>query len=158
MRVVLDTNIWLSGTFWEGEAYKLISTIQSTQKSSKKISGVPENQRFSEQKKIDVVVTKKILLEIVEVLNKEAKFQKFIKNRKIAIEDLLRTITDLSKLVDSKTKLNIVKEHSSDNKFVECAIDGKAEFIISYDKHLLKLKEYKGIKILSPTEFVRMLN
>lgn len=138
MRVVLDTNVWLSGTFWEGEAFKLISTIQ--------------------RRKIEVVITKKILLEIVEVLNKEAKFQKFIKNRKIAIEDLLRTITFLSKLVDSKTKLNIIKEHSSDNKFVECAIDGKAEFIISYDNHLLKLKEYKNIKILSPTEFLKRLN
>ena len=138
MRVVLDTNIWLSATFWEGEAYKLISTIQ--------------------RRKIEVVITKKILLEIIEVLNKEAKFQKFIKNRKIAIEDLLRTITSLGKLVDSKTKLSIVKEHSSDNKFVECAIDGNAEFIVSYDKHLLKLKEYKSIKILNPTECVRMLN
>ena len=138
MKVVLDTNIWLSGTFWEGEAFKLISIIQ--------------------RKKIEIIVTKNILLEIVEVLNKEAKFQKFIENRKIAIGDLLRTITSLSKLVDSKTKLSIVKEHSSDNKFVECAIDGKAEFIISYDKHLLKLKKYKNIKILNPTEFLKRLN
>ena len=138
MRAVLDTNVWLSAIFWEGEAYKLISTIQ--------------------RKKIEIVVTKKILFEIIEVLNKEAKFQKFIKNRKIAIEDLLRTITSLGKLVDSKTKLSIVKEHSSDNKFVECAIDGDAEFIVSYDKHLLKLKEYKGIKILSPTEFLKQRN
>ena len=138
MKAVLDTNVWLSAAFWEGEAFKLVSTIQ--------------------RRKIEVIVTKKILLEIVEVLNKEAKFQKFIKDRKLAIGDLLRTITSLGKLIDSKTRLSIVKEHSSDNKFVECAIDGKAEFIVSYDKHLLKLKEYKGIKILSPTKYMRMLN
>ena len=138
MKAVLDTNVWLSAAFWEGEAFKLVSTIQ--------------------RRKIEVIVTKKILLEIVEVLNKEAKFQKFIKDRKLAIGDLLRTITSLGKLIDSKTRLSIVKEHSSDNKFVECAIDGKAEFIVSYDKHLLKLKEYKGIKILNPTKFMRILN
>ena len=89
MRIVLDTNVWLSATFWEGEAYKLIKTI--------------------EKRKIGIVVTKKILLEIAEVLNKEAKFQKFIKNRKIAIGDLLRTITSMGNLFDSKIKLSIVK-------------------------------------------------
>ena len=138
MRIVLDTNVWLSATFWEGEAYKLIKTI--------------------EKRNIGIVVTKKILLEIAEVLNKEAKFQKFIKNRKIAIGDLLRTITSMGKLVDSKTKLSIIKEHISDNRILESAVDGKAEYIVSYDNHLLKLKEYKHIKILNPTQFVRMLN
>ena len=138
MRVVLDTNIWLSATFWEGEAYKLINTLQ--------------------RRKIEVVITKKILLEIVEVLNKEAKFQKFIKNRKIAIEDLLRAIVSLGKLVDSKTKLSIVKEHISDNKILESAVDGKAKYVVSYDNHLLKLKKYKNIKILNPTEFLKRLN
>ena len=138
MRIVLDTNVWLSATFWEGEAYKLIKTI--------------------EKRNIGIVVTKKILLEIAEVLNKEAKFQKFIKNRKIAIGDLLRTITSMGKLVDSKTKLSIVKEHISDNRILESAVDGKAEYIVSYDNHLLKLKEYKHIKILNPAQFVRMLN
>jgi len=135
MRVVLDTNIWLSGIFWEGEAYKLIRTLET--------------------KKIEIIVTKKILLEIVGVLNKEAKFQKFVKNRNIAIEDLLRKITSISKLIYSKSKLNIIKEHPPDNKILESAIDGKSNYIVSYDNHLLKFKKYKNIKIVSPMDFVK---
>lgn len=137
MRTVLDTDVWLSGIFWEGEAYKLIRTI--------------------ENKKIEIVVTKKILLEIVEVLNKEAKFQKFIKNRKLAVENLMRTILSISKLVVSKSKLKVIREHASDNKILESAVDGMVDYLISYDNHLLKLKKYKKIKILTPAEFLRDL-
>ena len=135
MKVVLDTNVWLSGTFWKGEAYKLIRTI--------------------EKKKIEVIITKKILLEIVEILNREAKFQKFVKKRKIAIEELLRTITSISKLVVSRSKLSIVNEHPSDNKILESAVDGKANYVVSYDNHLLSLKKYKDIRILNPTDFIK---
>jgi len=137
MRLVLDTNVWLSGIFWEGEAYKLIRIIES--------------------KEIEIVVTKKILVEIVEVLNKEAKFQRFVKDKKVAIEDLVRTILSMSKLIVSKSKLNIIKEHPSDNKILESAVDGKATYLVSYDKHLLKLKQYKKIKILEPAEFLKEL-
>lgn len=135
MNIVLDTNIWLSGTFWEGEAYKFIKEI--------------------EKRKIKIIITKKILLELTDVLNKEAKFQKFIKNRKLAIESLLRTIISISSLVASKSNLKIIKEHPSDDKILESAIDGRADYIISYDNHLLKLKEFKNIKILTPAEFLK---
>jgi len=45
-----------------------------------------------------------------------------------------------------------------DNRISECAVDGNAEFIVTGDtKHILPLKEYKGIKILTPSEFVKLL-
>ncbi|MBI2671412.1 putative toxin-antitoxin system toxin component, PIN family, partial [Candidatus Woesearchaeota archaeon] len=44
---------------------------------------------------------------------------------------------------------------SDDNKIIECAIDGNSDCIITKDKHLLKLKEYKGIKIITPEEFLK---
>jgi hypothetical protein len=137
MKIVLDTNVWLSAIFWEGETYKLIKII--------------------ENKKMKIIITKKILFEITEVLNKESKFQKYIKNRKLAVEDLIRTILSISELVISKSKLNVIKEHPSDNKILESAIDGKVNYLISYDRHLLKLKRYKNIKILSPAELVKEL-
>ena len=138
MKVVLDTNIWLSAIFWRGEAYKLIEEI--------------------EDKKINVIITKEIILEITDVLNKEAKFQKFIKNRKLAIEDLIRTIIYMGKLIITKNKLNVIKEHDADNKILEAGIDGNVNYIISYDNHLLKVKEYEDIKIITPTEFLHLFN
>ena len=138
MKVVLDTNVWLSAIFWTGEAYKLIEEI--------------------ENKKINVIITEEIILEISNVLNKETKFQRFIKNRKLTIVDLIRTIIYMSKLIISKSKLNIIKEHNEDNKILEAGIDGNVDYILSYDNHLLKVKEYKGIKIITPTEFLHLFN
>lgn len=53
-------------------------------------------------------------------------------------------------------EFNVVLD-PDDNKFIEAAVEGKAEFIISQDKHLLILKNYKGIKILKPEEFLEIL-
>lgn len=133
MRVVLDTNIWLSAIFWEGEAHKLIKKLK--------------------RKDAEIFISEYILSEIIDVLNKEAKFQKFIKDMKIATEDLLRTILYMARLIKPKTRLRIIKEHSPDNRILECAVDGKVNYLISYDNHLLKLRKYKNIEILTPTEF-----
>ncbi len=56
-------------------------------------------------------------------------------------------------IVVPSEKVNIVTD-SDDNKFVEAALEGKAEYIVSKDKHLLVLKEYRGIKVLLPDEFM----
>ena len=138
MRICLDTNIWLSAVFWSGEANKLINIIKA--------------------KKLELVITKKILLEIVDVLNKESKFQKFIEDRNLAVKDLIRTILYISEMVISNSELNIIKEHHSDNKILESAVDGNVDYLISYDNHLLKLKEYKNIKIITPQEFLEKYN
>jgi len=58
-------------------------------------------------------------------------------------------------LFTSKTKkLEIVKANPDDDKFIECAIALNAEYIITGDKALKNIKNYAGIKILSPKEFL----
>ncbi|MBI4116984.1 putative toxin-antitoxin system toxin component, PIN family [Candidatus Pacearchaeota archaeon] len=135
MKVVLDTNVWLSALFWEGEANKIVELI--------------------EKKKINVIISEKILNEIADVLKKEAKFHKFIDDKNENIKDVIRTILYLSDLIDSKTEINTVKEDPSDDKIIETAIDGKASYIVSYNNHLLKLKEFGKIKIIHPKEFLK---
>ena len=69
----------------------------------------------------------------------------------------MQKIVSLSHLVIAP-KLNIkVCRDEKDNKFLECAIASKSDYIISYDKHLLKLKEFKNIKIITPEEFLKTL-
>lgn len=136
MKLVLDTNVWLSAIFWEGEANRIIEKA--------------DNQ------KIEILISESILSEIINVLQKEAKFSLFLENRKLAIQDLLRTILSLSTLIKSSTKFDIIKEDKSDNIFLELAFDGKADYIISYNKHLLNLVEFKGIRVLSPGDFLKI--
>jgi putative PIN family toxin of toxin-antitoxin system len=137
MKAVLDTNIWLSGIFWEGEASRIMDLI--------------------EKKKIEALISEKIIEEIITILNSEAKFQKFIENRKESIEELTRTILSISTLVEIKTKLEVIKEHLQDNIILETAFDGKADYIVSYDKHILNMLEFREIKIIHPTEFLRIV-
>ncbi|MDP4000871.1 MAG: putative toxin-antitoxin system toxin component, PIN family [bacterium] len=81
-------------------------------------------------------------------------------NRKVApkkIEDpnylnKLNYFFDVVKVVDRPTRVDVV-EDKDDNKFVEVALEAKADYIISADQHLLKLGKYKGIKVVRPVEF-----
>jgi uncharacterized protein len=130
MKIVLDTNVWLSAVFWDGEASKILEK--------------------SEKKDIQIIISENILSEIINVLNRESKFQKYILNLRLSIEDLLRTILSISTLIETKTKLDIIKADPKDNIILEAAIDGKAEYIISYDNHLLNMIEFRGVKITSP--------
>ena len=137
MKLVLDTNVWLSGIFWEGEASKIIEK--------------------TEKKNIQILISENILSEIVNVLNKESKFQKYILNLKLSVEEILRTILSISDLIETKTKLDLIKADPKDNIILEVALDGKAEYIISYDNHLLNMIEFRGIKIISPGEFLKII-
>ena len=137
MKVVLDTNVWLSGIFWKGEAYRLISRL--------------------EDREAEVMVNKEILLEISKILNEEAKFQKFMEDRRQATEDLIRTVMNMSRIIISRRKLDVIKDHPSDNWILECAVLGKADYLVSYNDHIIRLKEYEGIKIITPSDMLKEL-
>jgi putative PIN family toxin of toxin-antitoxin system len=54
-------------------------------------------------------------------------------------------------------QLKLVAADSEDDKFVECAMSAHATVVVSGDKHLLDLKRYKSISILSPSQFIGFL-
>jgi hypothetical protein len=56
--------------------------------------------------------------------------------------------------VETKSKIFVVIDDPTDNIFLECALDGSADFIISGDKHLLAIKVYKGVEIMRAGEFL----
>ena len=60
-------------------------------------------------------------------------------------------------LKKTSIRLNIIKDDPDDYKFLEAGISGNADLIISQDKHLLKLKEYQKIKIISPEEALLLI-
>ncbi len=137
MKVVFDTNVWLSAVFWEGEASKLV--------------------KKAIEKKVEILISREIVSEIIDILNREEKFQKFISDRKESIEELVRTILNFSYFIETDTKLDVIKEHPKDNIILEAALDGRADYIVSYDKHILNMLEFRKIRILNPGEFLRIL-
>jgi len=73
------------------------------------------------------------------------------------VADVIALIIEISEFIEPESSINIISGDPSDNKFIECAVDGKAGFIISGDKHLLNLSQYHGIRILRAKEFLEMV-
>lgn len=133
MKVVLDTNVFISGIFWEGN-------------SSSAIINAWRNGDFS------LVSSHTIIEEFVRVL----------KNFKIKMdEEIIQKwqcmILENSIIVESLHKLEIVKADPSDDKFFEAAVAGNADYIVSQDRHLLQVRQYQNIQVLAPSEFLQKL-
>lgn len=134
-KVVLDTNVWLSAIFWEGEASRIVE--------------------LSELEKIRIIISRNMVFEIMDVLGRE-KFQRLIEERKYSMEDLLKTVVSLSVFVTPQKKVPAITTDPKDNIILEAAIEGDASYIISYDKHILDLIEFEGVKILDPGTFLEL--
>jgi putative PIN family toxin of toxin-antitoxin system len=79
---------------------------------------------------------------------------------KIPHFDTTNILTDFSCVtfpVKINNHISIIEYDPDDNKFIECALKCRANFIISGDKHLLNFKEYKNIKILAATDFLKFI-
>jgi uncharacterized protein len=133
MRAILDTNVFVSGIFWEGNF----------------CSQIIDKWRNKEFELVSSIV---ILDELVKTL-KDFKIQMPDE----MIEEWRNLIIENSIIVEPTTKLDVIKEDPDDNKFLEAGVTGKANFIISQDNHLLKLKEYQGIKIVGPEEALLLI-
>lgn len=62
-------------------------------------------------------------------------------------------ILEIGCVVETNVTIKVIKDDPSDNKFLECAVTVGADYIISRDPHILKIKEFEGIKIKSPEVF-----
>lgn len=131
MIVVIDTNIFVSGIFWSGTPYELLKLWVAN--------------------KFQVVFTPETLNECFKVLKEIGKD----KDPTLAGEWIL-FISKNSQLVDKVSNLVLCRD-KDDDKFINCAISGKAEFIISGDKDLTDLKEVNGVKIIKPKQFYDMI-
>ena len=74
------------------------------------------------------------------------------------LKDSSDFVRDVAERVEVILHLKVIKDPEGDNRVLECAVDGKADFVVSGDtKHIFPLREYEGIKILSPSDFVKLL-
>ena len=68
--------------------------------------------------------------------------------------ELILTHSSISTPFENEN-LKVIEADPEDDKFIECALSCQANYIISGDKHLLNLKNYEGIEIVSPAEFFK---
>lgn len=105
---------------------------------------------------IDLVVSPDILDELERVLH----YPRIAKRNRLSAERIRGFIEDLARLAiltPGKLRLAVIEEDPSDNRYLECAVEGEAEYIVSGDQHLLDAGECQGILILTPKAFLAVL-
>jgi putative PIN family toxin of toxin-antitoxin system len=102
------------------------------------------------QGRFRLIVSQEILDEYFEVL-----LRKGIEPDLVAV--LSRRMNRYAHVVVPKERLNVVEKDVTDNKFLECAVEGNAEYIISGDRHLLALKRFRETEIVTPTRFLKLM-
>ena len=65
------------------------------------------------------------------------------------------TLSELAELVKPARRIKLLKDEP-DNRILECAIYGEADFLVTGDKEILQLREYKGVKIISLKEYLEL--
>jgi len=132
LKAALDTNVLVSATLFGGNPEKILDLV--------------------EEGKIIILISQEILEEFREVLQEKFGFSSSM------AELAASGIREISTLITPTQRLNIIKEKEADNRVLECAVEGKAQYIVTGDaKHLQPLKKYQEIKILSPAQFLKAI-
>lgn len=130
-RAVVDTNVIVSGLNFGGKPREVLDLVRA--------GG------------IQLCVSPFILEELGTVLRED-----FGWSRQLVAEAVER-LKDRAILVEPQERVHVVKTKDDDNRILECAVAADARFIITGDKrHLLPLRRYREIKIVSPDEFLRL--
>lgn len=132
MRVVLDTNVLVSALLFTGVASEIVPLWQ--------------------KEAITVLLSREILDEYLRVLA-YPKFQLSEEEIKSALKE---GFLPFVQVIKPGTRIHVAKRDPSDDKFLECAVAGKADVVISGDKELLAIRHYRGVRIQTPSQFLEI--
>lgn len=128
IKITLDTNVYLSALFWKSAPHEIFLKI---------LKGEVAN-----------CVSSEILEEVETTL-----LSKFHAPKE-RVSSFIESIVFSGEVVRPNITVNTVTDDPTDNKIIECAIEGNADFIVTGDQHLLKLYRWEGINIVTPRIFL----
>ena len=133
MKIVLDTNVLISALIKEGKPRDLLFEILLNH---------------------ELITSKEILEEVATIAN-EPRIRRYVDQEDIA--DFLRDLASSASIVKINSKFKAVKEDPDDDTILRTAIDGRARLVVSGDTHLLDMKRFRGIRIVSVGEMLQIL-
>ena len=136
MRVVLDTVIYLRAAINPYSPYGRLLSESGTS--------------------FRLVVSRPILREVVEVLTRPEFRVKFPRLDAALFERIVPMIA-LAEIADPVESLEVSRD-PTDDKFFECALAGRADYIISEDRDILDVGEYRGVKTVTAAQFLEILD
>jgi hypothetical protein len=107
-------------------------------------------------RKLEPLVSKSIMAEIAVVLQ----YPKIKKRHHLvskAVDEFIDDCTQFATVTQERIRVEVVKNDPADDKYLACAAEGKADFIISGDHHLTDIETFRGIRIVDPAEFLRIV-
>ena len=135
-RIVPDTNIVISGLLWRGNPRRVLDAARD---------GI-----------IELYTSPALLEELEDVLSRE-KFAARLAAANVTVQDLISGFSALATVIDSDPIEPVILRDPDDDAVLACALSADAEVIVSGDDDLLHLKEHKGIRIVTATEFLAEL-
>jgi len=129
LKVVLDTNVFIAAYFNRKSA------------SARIIDLCLENKH-------ELIFSSRLRREVELILRNVKANQKF--------QERVRSLFINASRVKPTQKVFKVKQDPEDNKLLECALEGKADYLITSDDHLLELGEFTQTKICKPTQFLKL--
>lgn len=132
MTVVLDTNVLVSALIKAGKPRDLFNKLAKNKQ---------------------IVLSRAILEEFLDVIE-DFKVAKYTSEQDLAV--FLEALGNAATIAQVKSRFKAVKEDPDDDIIVRAAYDGKADYIVSGDRHLLALKEFRGIRILTVDEMLNI--
>jgi putative PIN family toxin of toxin-antitoxin system len=129
VRIVLDTNVFVSGVFFAGPPYQILKAWRDG--------------------RLQIVLSKDILAEYRRVGERLAEQFPHVK-----LAPLIELVAVKGKMVRALHLPAPVCNDPDDDKFLACALAGRSKVIVSGDKHLLKVSGYRGIRVMRPKDFV----
>lgn len=132
LRITADTNVIVSGLNFRGNPRRMLAAAEAGA--------------------IRLCVSPAILAEVADVLQRE-KFGWDVADAKEATD----WISQISDNVAPTQPVDVIKDDPSDNRILECAAAARSRYVISGDKHLLRLKSFEGKPIVTVAEFLAIL-
>jgi putative PIN family toxin of toxin-antitoxin system len=129
LKIVMDTNVFVSGVFFTGPPYQVLMACQSG--------------------KFELVVSREILEEyrrVGQILAED--------HPKVDLNPVLKFVIEHAKVYRPVKLKAPICEDPDDDKFITCALASRSKVVVSGDRHLLKVSGYRGIEVLKPREFV----
>ena len=137
LRAVVDTNAVISGTIQKsGHPYRIMNAWREGS---------------------FVLVTSGALIEETE---RALHYPRIRKRYRLTEQQIRRVLDNLRRyalITPGKVRINAIKEDPDDNQVLAAAVEGEADCMVSGDPHLLHQRSYRGIEIVSPRQFVKML-
>lgn len=135
MLVVVDTSVLISAVLWRGLPHRLIDLAESGN--------------------IRLCVTDETIQEFRDVLSR-SKFTSRLQARLTTVEEILQSTLRQAALYPTPSPVKVVEADPDDDMFIACALVSGAKYLVSADSHLLALREYAGVAVVTVREFLEM--